>query len=182
MCGTTGPLIISVAEPEQGNRLIDAGLVRHHENCVVARCFKCYHYGHVAKVCQNLPRCGRCAARGHVTNDCLGKDSWARECPERAKRPTHFQSLPQLQAQLQLRLQLQLQLQSPITAVINHLQLRTSSGLRSRLVDVRQAHHLGLYGGTTHKYCYNREGSERHTRFQHFITFAMHNQKTSFKR
>ena len=88
-------------------------------NCVVTQCFKCYQYGHVARVCQNLPRCGCCAAPGHVANDCLGKEdnskhrcvncrgkhqSWARECPERAKRtsaarqaynerPIRFQSL-----------------------------------------------------------------------------------------
>ena len=128
---TTGPLIISVAEPEQANCLIDAGLVWHHElhdcepfdgNCVVTQCFKCYQYGHVARVCQNLLRCGCCAALGHVANDCLRKDdkskhrcincrgkhqSWARECPERAKRttaarqayderPSRFQSLATL--------------------------------------------------------------------------------------
>jgi hypothetical protein len=55
----------------------------------------------VARICQNLPRCGRCAALGHIANDCLSKDdkakhrcvncrgkhqSWARDCPERAKR------------------------------------------------------------------------------------------------
>ena len=77
-----------------------------------------YQFGHVARVCQNPPRCGFCAALGHVVNDCLGKDdktkhrcvnyrgkhqSWARDCLERAKRteaarqaynerPTRFQS------------------------------------------------------------------------------------------
>ena len=48
---TTGPLVISVAEPEQANRLIDAGLVWHYElhdckpftrDCIVTQCFKCY--------------------------------------------------------------------------------------------------------------------------------------------
>jgi len=37
MFGTTGLLIISIAEPEQVNRLIDAGLVWYHENCVVTQ-------------------------------------------------------------------------------------------------------------------------------------------------
>jgi hypothetical protein len=107
---TTGPLIISVAEPEQANRLIDAGLIWHHElhdcepfdgNCMVTQCFKCYQYGHVGHNCRNTQRCGVCAAPGHATDDCLGKEdrtkhqcvncrgkhqSWARECPERKKQ------------------------------------------------------------------------------------------------
>ena len=44
----TGPLIISVAEPEQANHIIDAGLIYGYElhncepydgNCVVTQCF-----------------------------------------------------------------------------------------------------------------------------------------------
>jgi hypothetical protein len=112
---TTGSLIISVAEPEQANRLIDAGLIWHHElhdcepfdgNCVVTQCFKCYKYCYVGHNCRNTQRCGVCAALGHVTNDCLGKEdrtkhqcvncrgkhqSWARECPERKKQTTAAQ-------------------------------------------------------------------------------------------
>jgi len=107
---TTGPLIISVAEPEQANRLIDASLIWHHElhdcepfnrNCVITQCFKCYQYRHVAHNCHNIQRYGVCAAPGDATNDCLGKEdrmkhrcvnchgkhqSWARECPERTKQ------------------------------------------------------------------------------------------------
>ena len=112
---TTRPLIISVAEPEQANRLIDAGLIWHHElhdcepfdgNCIVTQCFKCYKYGHVGHNCRNTQRCGVCAAPGHATNDCLGKEdrtkhqcvncrgkhqSWARECPERRKQTSAVQ-------------------------------------------------------------------------------------------
>jgi hypothetical protein len=107
---TTGPLIISVAKPEQANSLIDADLIWHHElhdcepfneDCVVTQCFKCYKYGHVGHNCRNTQRCGHCAAPGHASNDCLGKEdrtkyqcvncrgkyqSWARECPERKKQ------------------------------------------------------------------------------------------------
>ena len=48
---TTGPLIISVAEPEQANRLIDAGLIWQYElhdcepfegSCKITQCFSCY--------------------------------------------------------------------------------------------------------------------------------------------
>lgn len=100
----TGPLIISVTEPEQANRLIDAGLIWSYElhdcepfvgDCVITQCFKCYQYGHVSHKCHNLQRCGFCAGTGHATNDCLGREdctkhqcvqckgnhpSWAREC------------------------------------------------------------------------------------------------------
>jgi hypothetical protein len=106
---TTGPLIISVTEPEQANRLIDAGLIWQYElhdcepfdgDCVITQCFKCYQYGHTGQRCRNTQRCGFCAAPGHATNDCIGKEdctkhlcvscqgnhtSWARECLVRAK-------------------------------------------------------------------------------------------------
>jgi hypothetical protein len=38
-----------------------------------------------------------------------------------------------------------------------------------------------IYGGTAHKYCQNGQGSERDMRFQHFITFAIYDQKALFK-
>lgn len=106
----TGPLIISVTEPEQANRLIDAGLIWSYElyncepfvgDCVVTQCFKCYQYGHVGHKCYNIQRCGFCAGTGHATNDCQGREdnmkhqcvqckgkhpSWDRSCPVRAGR------------------------------------------------------------------------------------------------
>jgi hypothetical protein len=107
---TTGPLIISVTEPEQANRLIDAGLIWQYElhncepfegDCIITQCFRCYKYGHVGHKCHNLQRCGFCAAPGHATNECLGKEdrtkhqcilykgnypAWARQCQERIKQ------------------------------------------------------------------------------------------------
>ena len=107
---TTGPLIISVTEPEQANRLIDAGLIWQYElhncepfegDCIITQCFQCYQYEHVGHKCHNLQRCGFCAAPGHNTNDCLGKEdrtkhrcvlckgnhpAWARECQVRIKQ------------------------------------------------------------------------------------------------
>jgi hypothetical protein len=104
---TSGPLQVSVAEPEQANLLIRDGLIwdyQIHEcepysgECTVTQCFQCYQYGHVARMCRNTPRCGFCAAPGYATNDCIAKEdrakhqcvscgkgsnhtSWARECP-----------------------------------------------------------------------------------------------------
>ena len=99
-----GPLIISVAEPEQANHMIDAGLIYGYElyncelydgNCVVTQCFQCYLYRHEAGKCRNTRRCGFCRALGHATNECIGKDdarsykcvpcrgrhkSWSRDC------------------------------------------------------------------------------------------------------
>jgi hypothetical protein len=57
---TTGPLIISVTEPEQANHLINAGLIWQYKlhdcepfegNCVITQCFKCYKYRHVGHRC-----------------------------------------------------------------------------------------------------------------------------------
>jgi hypothetical protein len=114
---TTGPLIISVAEPEQANRLIDAGLIWHHElhnckpfdrNCIVTQCFKYFKYSYIGYSCYNIQRCRVCTAPGHATNDCLGKEdrtkhqcvncrgkhqSWARECPERKRQTTAVQEV-----------------------------------------------------------------------------------------
>jgi hypothetical protein len=109
----TGPLHISVAEPEQANTLIQSGLVWDYQlhdcepftgECQVTQCFNCYQYGHVARMCRDTPRCGFCAALGHATNDCLSKEdrtkhrcvpcgtttakhsSWDQSCPIRTKQ------------------------------------------------------------------------------------------------
>ena len=125
----TAPLLLSVAEPEQANHLIEQGLLFGSElhdcevfvgDCQVVQCFQCYSYGHVAKHCKAIVRCGFCAAAGHKTNDCPKKDdnrahrcavcpggrnhtAWSKDCPVRQKkveaaresylnRPTKFQS------------------------------------------------------------------------------------------
>ena len=123
------PLLIDVAEPEQANRLVDAGLIWDYQlhdckpfagDCRVTQCFKCFKYGHVARTCGNIARCGFCAAPGHDTNDCLRKNdsanhrcaicatpearhkAWAPNCPVRqaqvakarlaySQRPSRFQ-------------------------------------------------------------------------------------------
>jgi hypothetical protein len=79
----TGPLHISVAEPEQVNRLIRNGLIWDYQlhdcepftgECLITQCFRCYQYGHVARMCRNTPRCGFCAGAGHTTDDCMSKE------------------------------------------------------------------------------------------------------------
>lgn len=123
-----GPLHIGVAEPEQANYLVDNGLLYGSElhdcevfygDCQVTQCFQCQAYGHTAKHCRNVIRCGFCAAAGHKSGDCPKKDdsqahrcavckglpkhtAWARECPIRKakaaaarqaylNRPSRFQ-------------------------------------------------------------------------------------------
>jgi len=107
---TSRPLQVSVAEPEQANLIIESGLIWNHQihecepyngNCIVTQCFKCYSYGHVAKMCRNTARCGFCAAPGHATRDCIASEdkekhrcvpctgnhpSWARECTVRQRQ------------------------------------------------------------------------------------------------
>src|SRR3981081_4050670 len=101
---------LGVASPEQANLLLSQGLLFESElhdcevfegECQVTQCFKCMEYGHIAKQCKNLIKCGFCAAIGHLSQDCLKKNdrnshhcaickkpgarhtAWARECPTR---------------------------------------------------------------------------------------------------
>ena len=132
---TRSALHIGVASPEQANLLLSQGLLFESElhdcevfegECQVTQCFKCMEYGHIAKQCKNLIKCGFCAAIGHLSQDCLKKDdrnshhcavckkpgarhtAWARECPikkemvEKARtayllRPAKFQERTQPQ-------------------------------------------------------------------------------------
>jgi hypothetical protein len=108
----TAPLHLGIAEPEQANLLIEQGLLYGSElhdyevysgDCQVTQCFRCYAYGHTAKHCQSIVRCGFCAAAGHKSNDCPKQEdpqahrcaickggpkhtAWARECPVRRAR------------------------------------------------------------------------------------------------
>ncbi len=125
----TAPLHIGIAEPKQANQLLDQGLLFNSElhdceifngDCRVVQCFKCYSYGHVAKHCTSVIKCGFCAAAGHKSADCPKQGevkahkctnckgnpnhtAWARECPVRRARvaaarqayldrPTRFQT------------------------------------------------------------------------------------------
>jgi hypothetical protein len=103
---TMGALCITIAEPEQASLIIEHGLVWNYQiyDCEpyagdsVTQCFRCYGFGHIARMCRNIPKCGFCADPGHHTNDCTVKEypakhqcvscgegsnhaSWARECP-----------------------------------------------------------------------------------------------------
>lgn len=103
-------LIIEVATPEMGNRLLSEGLVEgydmktctlFHKECRMTQCFNCQHYGHVGRVCRNPARCGHCA-KMHNTNDCPTKDmansrwcavcnvqgheAWYHKCPKRMEQ------------------------------------------------------------------------------------------------
>jgi hypothetical protein len=107
------PLLIDVAEPEQGNHLVDAGLIWDYQlhdcepftgNCKVTQCFKCFKYGHVTCTCSNIAKCGFCAALGHETNNCIQRNTpnnhrcvvcaspeakhsaWSGACPTRKKK------------------------------------------------------------------------------------------------
>ena len=108
-----GPLILSIASPEQANHIIDTGLIwgyQIHEcepycgDCQVTQCFRCYKYGHIQKMCQAAERCGMCSEIGHKEQDCYVKEdqtkwkcincpqgennhtSWSHRCPMRQQK------------------------------------------------------------------------------------------------
>ena len=109
------PLYVGVAEPEQANHLIDAGMCWESQlhdcepfvgDCQVTQCFRCYKYGHTGRNCKDPAKCGYCGDQGHSTNTCLVKDNleahrcaacakpearhraWSPECPVRKNRVT----------------------------------------------------------------------------------------------
>lgn len=50
------------------------------DHIIVARCYKCQRYGHLAKECRTaLDTCGHCAVEGHTFNDCPEK-RWDFKC------------------------------------------------------------------------------------------------------
>lgn len=107
------PLLVTVAEPEQADYLIDNGLLwgyqlhdceLFHGDCNIVQCFRCYKYGHIAKTCGNSARCGFCSSLSHKTNECLWKEdtnrhrcaacdkpearhfAWHKNCPTKIER------------------------------------------------------------------------------------------------
>jgi hypothetical protein len=108
-----GPLILSMASPEQANHLIDNGLIWGYQihdcepyssDCQVTQCYRCYKYGHTQRMCQAASRCGRCSEIGHKEEDCLVREdqtkwkcincaqggnnhtSWSHQCPVRQQK------------------------------------------------------------------------------------------------
>lgn len=83
----TGLLHISVAEPKQANALIRSGLIWDYQlhdcepftgECLITQCFRCYQYGHVARMCRNNSQCGFCGGMSHATDDCMSKEDKAK--------------------------------------------------------------------------------------------------------
>lgn len=79
-----GPLLVSVAEPEQANEMVRQEInwrwEAHHcelfeGNTQPTQCFQCYKFGHIAKHCRHTARCGFCTKSGHESNDCDVKDN-----------------------------------------------------------------------------------------------------------
>ena len=99
-------LHLDLATPEQANLLIENGLVlghRLHEvepflaDTVIAQYFKCFGYGHQARVCKNKAVCGACGGQ-HERRACSipeqllkprccncqgSHPAWASICPKR---------------------------------------------------------------------------------------------------
>ena len=70
-------LLIEVATPEMGNRILEEGLLeggqlksctRYNREGELVQCFKCQRYGHMTMNCNNSAKCGKCAGE-HNTRD-----------------------------------------------------------------------------------------------------------------
>lgn len=85
-----GPLLVSVAEPDQANEMVRQEInwryQAHHcelfeGNIQPTQCFQCYKFGHIAKHCRHTARCGFCTKSGHESNDCdVKNDPAAHRC------------------------------------------------------------------------------------------------------
>ncbi len=102
---STGPLLVSVAEPEQANTMVQQEINWRYQahNCELfegnarpVQCFQCYKFDHMAKYCRQAARCGFCGKIGHETKECISKDveakhycinckgnhaAWSKDCP-----------------------------------------------------------------------------------------------------
>jgi len=99
-------LVLSVASPEEANRLCENGVVLsyeihdcepYEESAQPKQCYNCYRFGHIAVHCREKPTCGRCGAAAHSKEDdcpavgtggapkclaCAGAHpAWHRSCP-----------------------------------------------------------------------------------------------------
>ena len=79
----TGPLLVSVAEPEQANEMVRQEINWRYQahNCELfegnsrpVQCYKCNAFGHMAVHCRGAARCGFCSKIGHKPDECIVKD------------------------------------------------------------------------------------------------------------
>ena len=75
-------MILEVDSLEQANKLIQNRLYKEREikhyklfelGYKLTQCYKCQHYGYVARACRRVVRCTYCA-KGHAVKDCLYKE------------------------------------------------------------------------------------------------------------
>ncbi len=103
---THGLLLLEMGNPGVANILVHKGMLHDGElkdcdlfieDCTLTQCYKCYRFGHTAKMCKGRKNCGHCAkehnSRSSLTSqnpatytccNCKGKyTAWSRLCPER---------------------------------------------------------------------------------------------------
>ena len=70
----TAPILIGVAEPEQGDIIIDSGMLWNYQlhdyepfygDSTLTQCFRCYKFGHIARMCSESPTCGFCGGKDY---------------------------------------------------------------------------------------------------------------------
>jgi hypothetical protein len=78
-----GPLLLEVSIHSEANILVEEGLVHEgqlhdcelfYSECKLTECFRCRHYGHIAKQCQGKLACGY-SAKEHDTRSCPSSNS-----------------------------------------------------------------------------------------------------------
>ena len=95
----TTAVLVQLTEIEAANKLIDDGFLFDHQLFYTERyadrrptqCFRCFQFGHRARVCRLPQRCGNCPALRHAPgttcpgSKCLGckgsHPAWDRRCP-----------------------------------------------------------------------------------------------------
>lgn len=102
-------LVLSVATPEEANRLCEKGMILayeiydcepYEEAAQPKQCYNCFRFGHISRYCRERARCGRCGAAAHADADCPAMSgnrpkclscegahaAWDRICPEVQKQ------------------------------------------------------------------------------------------------
>lgn len=103
-------LYIAVATVQQAEQLCRDGLIWQYgyypcepfaDGAQLKQCYRCFRYGHIARVCRHKPRCGLCSSTMHDDKECpvTGNHSryccpacrgphaaWSKECPIRQEQ------------------------------------------------------------------------------------------------
>lgn len=58
----------------KGRIFIEFSSVKIKDYLHIAKCFKCFDYGHIAKFCKDTQKCRKCGEQNHTAIDCASKE------------------------------------------------------------------------------------------------------------